>query len=172
MALSSDGSGGVKMNEEKENKEKTIFFAMAIQDGGKFGEKWKEKIIDTFSDSNIIDLSGVYKQILHDDNGVPFYGGEWRGWEVLYQYEKKYFFPLIDQCDFVVAAEAWNHARRGKYTAKVIVEMGYALGVGKKVFGINIENWEIREIIKEEFNKIKKEKENEITFLKFLLKSL
>lgn len=172
MALSGDGSGGVKMNEEKENKEKTIFFAMAIQDGGKFGEKWKEKIIDNFGPCEVIDLNAVYKQILYDDNGVPFYGGEWRGWEFLYQYEKKYFFPLIDECDFVVSAEAWNHARRGKYTAKVIVEMEYALLKEKKVFGINIEDWTFKEITKENIIDIKKEKENEITFLKFLERSL
>jgi hypothetical protein len=168
--------GGIDyMSEDgKENKEKTIFFAKAIQDGSKFGTLWTEKVIDNFSDSSIIDISEVEKQIKEDEKNLSYkiYGSEWRSWEDLYESEKKYFFRLIDECDFVVSAEAWNHPRRGKYTAKVIVEMEYALSIGKKVLGINIEDWKFKEITKEDLVKIRKEKEDEITFLKFLLRSL
>lgn len=164
-----------------------IFFAMAIQDEKRgYVDIWTKKIIDNFGSHDkfgcgIIDISEVEKQIVEDEKGISLrfpgrvykiYGGEWRSWDDLYFYEKKYFFPLIEKSDFVVAAEAWNHPRRGKYTAKVIVEIEYALSNGKKVFGINIENWVFKEITKEDFVKIKKEKEDEIIFVDFLRRSL
>jgi hypothetical protein len=151
-----------------------IFLAKAVQDDvrGNYLIMWKEKIKDTFSNSNIVDLIEVEKQIVKDDNGMPFYGVEWRGWKVLYQYEKKYFFPIIDDCDFLIAAESWSHPRRGKYTARVIIEMEYALEIGKKVFGISISDWEIKKITKEDLIKIRQEKEDEIVFLDFLRRNL
>jgi hypothetical protein len=160
-----------------------IFFAKAIQDGlGNYIRIWMENITKNFDPCEIIDLSEVYKQINEDEKEISLlssskreykiYEGEWRSWEDLYFYEKKYFFPLIDSCDIMVSAEAWNHPRRGKYTAKVIVEMEYGLAIGKKVFGINIEDWTFKEITKEDLLKIKNEKENEIVFLDFLRRSL
>jgi hypothetical protein len=161
------------------SEERTIFFAKSIQDNdrGNYIRTWKEKIMDTFPNSSIMDVSEVEKRIIEDGRNVGNvdsykYGGEWRSWEDLYELEKKYYFPLIDKCDFVVAAEAWDHPRRGKYVCKTIVDMEYALGIGKKVFGINIEDWAIKEIVSNDLIKIKKEKEDEITFLKFLLRSL
>jgi hypothetical protein len=157
------------------SKEKAIFFSRAFQEGGKYTDVWTKKIEENFSGSGIIDLSGVYKQLWEDKKGdakgIPYFEG-WISWEELYNSEKRYFFSLIDICDFVVSSEAWNHPRRGKYTANVIVEMEYALEIGKKVFGINIEDWRFKEITKEDLIKIKKEKDDEITFLLFLLRSL
>lgn len=162
------------MNMESMKKE-SIFLAKAFQDsdGGNYIKTWKEKIEETFPDNSIIDVSKVEKKIIEDEKRDDYkYGEEWKNWEILYQYEKKYFFPLILKSDIVIGAEAWNHPRRGKYTAKAIVEMEYALEIGKKVFGINISDWVMREITKEDLLTIKKEKEDEITFLKFLLRSL
>jgi hypothetical protein len=166
--------GGIDYMIENMSKEKTIFFAKAVQDGGNYTKVWIEKIINNFPDYSIVNVSEVEKQIIEDEKILSFkiFGGEWIDWENLYFFEKKYYFPLIDSCDIVIATEAWNHPRRGKYTTKVIVEMEYGLGIGKKVFGINIENWVIREITKDDLIKIRKEKEDEITFLKFLLRSL
>lgn len=158
-------------------KAKTIFFSRALQESGKYTDVWTKKIEDNYSDSSIIDLTDVYKQLWADiadtkGLGFPILGGGWKGWEELYNSEKKYFFPLIDKSDFVVAAEAFSHPRRGKYTVNVIAEMEYALLNGKKVFGINIENWTFKEITKEDLIKIKKEKDDEIAFLGFLWRSL
>ena len=161
----------------------TIFFAKSIQDHdtGNYIRKWKEKIAEAFPNSSIIDVSEVEKQIVEDGRmvgtveyvgGSYKYGKEWISWEDLYGLERKYYFPIIDRCDFVIAAEAWNHPRRGKYTTKVIVEMEYALLKGKKVFGINISDWAIKEITGDDLIKIRKEKEDEIVFLDFLRRSL
>jgi hypothetical protein len=159
-------------------EKESIFLAKAIQDadGGNYIRTWKEKIVETFSSCSIIDLSEIEKQIVEDGNSVVEgnykYGKEWRSWEDLYKLERKYFFSIIDDCDIVIVAESWNHPRRGKYTAKTIIEMEYALSKGKKVFGINIEDWKFKEITKEDLVKIKKEKDDEIIFVNFLRRSL
>jgi len=62
--------------------------------------------------------------------------------------ERKFFFPLIDDCDCVIAAPAWNHHRRGMFTDGVIIEIKYALSIGKKVFGVV--NGEMKQITMED----------------------
>lgn len=162
----------------------TIFLAKAIQDGrtieraGLYTDIWVEKIKKYFDESengvHIFDLKDVSTQIYEDEKGLSYkiYDGEWRGWDELYKSEKKYFFPLIEKSDIIIAAEAWNHPRRGKFTAKVIVEIEYALELGKKVFKIDINDWTFKEITKQDLLNIKKEKQDEITFIKFLERCL
>lgn len=44
--------------------------------------------------------------------------------------EEKYFFPLIDNCDLVIAASSWGLKR---FTIGVVIEMKYAIMKNKKV---------------------------------------
>lgn len=140
-----------------------------IIDIGEDSDVWKR----IREDDNTMSTMSTIPTSIHDHNNDNIiYGGRWRDWNYLYEAEKKYFFPLIDSCDILVAAEAWNHPRRGKYTAKVIVDMEYAIKIGKPVYGINIDKWTIKELKKEDIETIRREKEDEIEFVKFLERNL
>lgn len=128
-------------------EEKLVFFARAMQDyGTDYEQTWVENINEAFEQCKIVDFEEVKKRISNVDK-YKIYGKE------LYEFELKYFFPLIDQSDYVVAAPAWNHIRKGKYTAGVIIEIEYAISVGKKVFGLV--NGTMKQITTEDIVKIK-----------------
>lgn len=111
------------MNEN--GKLNVVFFARAMQDyGTDYEQTWIENI--EADSCSIIDFSKV-NELINNDDKYKVYGKD------LYEVERKYFFPLIDQCNYVVAAPAM---RRGQFTAGVIIEIEYALSIGKKVFGI------------------------------------
>lgn len=118
---------------------KWVYFARSMKD---YGTAYEKQWIDNISD-NVIDISEAIKQIRKEDK-YKVYG------EDLYTVELKYFFPLIDKCDYVVAAPAWNHLRRGKFTAGVVIEIQYALSIGKKVFGIV--NGTMKQITEDDIN--------------------
>lgn len=141
----------IDLNDLNDLNEKlnVVFFARAMQDYGTGYEKvWMDNINEAFSPCEIVDFDEVKKRISRADRN-KIYGKE------LYEFELKYFFPWIDKCDYIVAAPAWNHVRKGKYTAGVIIEIEYALGIGKKVFGIV--GTEMKRITAEDLKEIKGE---------------
>lgn len=139
------------MNDVKDEL-KLVFFARAMQDyGTEYEQTWIENI-----DANIISFNEV-NELISKENKYKVYGKD------LYEVERKYFFPLIDKSDYVVAAPAWNHTRKGQFTKGVIIEIEYALSIGKKVFGIV--NGIMKIITEEDIRKIKgDEKDDDIMF--------
>jgi len=107
----------------------SIFFARSKPDLRTLYESsWIDNIKEAWPNGEII----PFPEIDHEDLEIE------RKLGILY-IERKYFFPLIDDCDIMVCAPAWNKVtreKRGKYTLGVRLEIEYGLELGKKVIGI------------------------------------
>jgi hypothetical protein len=108
-----------------------IFFAHSMIDYGSDEEiKWLDNISKCYPGVEIINSRDVSDTINNDDrkHGLKYV-------------EEKYFFPIIDNCDMVIATSSWI---RKKFTIGVVVEMKYAMSKNKKIR--IIENYEIIEV--------------------------
>lgn len=97
-----------------------IFFAHSVYDYGTDKEAlWLDNIKGYCPNAEIINSRDISDIINHDDRK---YG--------LKYVEEKYFFPIIDNCDMVIATSSWNMKR---FTIGVVVEMKYAISKNKKI---------------------------------------
>lgn len=125
------------MKEIKEIEMK-IFFAHSVYDYGSDIEmSWLNHLNKFYPDAEIINSRDISNRIDDQDRK---YG--------LKYIEEKYFFPIIDDCDLVIATSSFIMKR---FTIGVIIEMKYAIAKNKKVKIIendqivemsNIENYE------------------------------
>lgn len=101
-------------------KDKKIFFAHSMHDYGTEKEKlWLENIRKYHHNADIISSNVISDQI---DNNDRIKG--------LKYVEEKYFFPIIDESDIVIAAPSWEMKR---FTIGVVIEMKYAISKNKKI---------------------------------------
>jgi len=124
-----------------------IFLARSYVDfGSPYEKQWVEKVNDIWKDCYIIEFPDNIPKI-------PMYG------TVLFEWEKDFLFPLIRDSDIVFAIPSENvkyGKYKGKFGAGVILEIAYALMIGKKVMGLI--NGCIRYITLEDLDGYKKNK--------------
>jgi len=100
--------------------EMKIFFAHSIIDYGTDKElSWLVYLNKCYPNAEIINSRDISDTI----------NGEDRKYGLKYM-EEKYFFPIIDNCDMVIATSSWNMKR---FTIGVVIEMKYAITKNKKV---------------------------------------
>ncbi len=108
-----------------------IFFAHSMRDYNTDKElSWLDYINGCYPNAEIINSRDISNTINSNDRK---YG--------LKYMEEKYFFPIIDNCDMVIATSSWTTK---KFTIGVVVEMKYAMSKNKKIR--IIENDQIREM--------------------------
>lgn len=108
-----------------------IFFAHSMRDYGTDKEMlWLDNVSKFYPGAEIINSRDI-SNIINDNDRM-------RGLKYV---EKKYFFPIIDNCDMIIAAPSWVMKR---FTIGVVVEMKYAVSKSKKIK--IIENDQIREM--------------------------
>lgn len=108
-----------------------IFFAHSMRDYGTDKEIiWLDNISKYYPGAEIINSRDISDTINNDDRK---YG--------LKYVEEKYFFPIIDSCDILIATSSWVMKR---FTIGVVVEMKYAKSKNKKIR--IIENDKIMEV--------------------------
>jgi hypothetical protein len=102
-----------------------IYFAHSKQDyGTEYEMACIEKIKSDYPYSVIINSWDIIKDVPREEMKKLTF------WEI----EKKYFYPEIDICSFMVTCKCWNdRAWRGRYTPGVQEEIKYAKEKGKKI---------------------------------------
>ncbi len=126
-----------------------IFFARFQTDfGSEYEKTWIDIINETWPGCEIIKFphrEEIDNWISNNRIKNPIW--EWSIWKE----EERFFFPLIDSCDILVAAPIWgggNRKNTGKFSLLVDLEIKYALNKGKRVIGLI--NNEMRDIKKED----------------------
>lgn len=90
---------------------------------------------------------------------------------VLYGWEKKYIFPLIDKCDFILALPRVNvkyKAYKGKLSEGVVYEAYYGLLTGKTVVTVELVDDNVRKLNLEDLEEYKKSNKNILAGLNLL----
>lgn len=108
-----------------------IFFAHSVYDYDTEIEiLWLDNIKECYPGCEIISANIINNNINDDDRekGLKYV-------------EEKYFFPIIDKSNIVIAASSWKMKR---FTVGVVIEMKYAMLMGKIVK--IIENDKIRDV--------------------------
>jgi len=107
----------------------SIFFARSKSDyGTPYELSWIDGIKEAWPDGEIIPFPEISPEDIEIEKrlGILFI-------------ERKYFFPLIFDCDILVCAPVWNKVireKRGKYSLGVRLEIEYGLELGKKAIGM------------------------------------
>ncbi len=97
-----------------------IFFAHSMCDYGSEKEmSWLVFLNKYYPEAEIINSRDISDTINDEDRKCG-----------LKYVEEKYFFPIIDDCDLVIATSSWGMKR---FTIGVIIEMKYAIAKNKKV---------------------------------------
>lgn len=106
-----------------------IFFSRSYIDyESEYEQEWIKNIKESWKSCYIIPIPKNLEKQQH-----MMYG------DILYEFEKEHFFPLIYEADLIVAAPAWNtkyKKNRGKFSAGVILEIYYAIKQGKRIVGL------------------------------------